>query len=223
MIHVVRDAVAKLGEVVRRDVGGHAHGDAGGAVQQQVRELRGEDGGFARGLVVVGHHIDGVLLQVAEQLLGDLLHAHLGVTHGGGAVAVDGAEVSVAIDQRAAEREVLRHAHDRLVHGRVAVRVVLADHVADDACALEMLGVPGVVEHVHRVEAPAVDGLESVPHVGKGAPHDHRHRVVDVVARHLVFDVDVFKRSRHFRRLFRSCRSVLFFCHLGTRLLGVQK
>ena len=51
-------------------------------------------------------------------------------------VAFDRAEVPLAVDERIAQREVLHHAHERVVHALVAVRVVLAEHVADDRRAL---------------------------------------------------------------------------------------
>ena len=43
VVHVVGDAVAELAEVVWRDVGGHADGDAGRAVEEKVGELCRKD------------------------------------------------------------------------------------------------------------------------------------------------------------------------------------
>ena len=62
--------------------------------------------------------------------------ADLRVAHRGGGVAVDGAEVALPVHERLAHREVLRHTDDRVVDRRVAVRVVLAHDVADDAGGL---------------------------------------------------------------------------------------
>jgi hypothetical protein len=120
-------------EVVRRYIGRHAHGDTGRPVDQQVRDPRREHGRFAFGLVVVRDEIDGLLVDIGDQLVGDACHAHLGVTHGGRRVAIHRAEISLAIDQHIAQREWLGHAHDRIVDGRVPVRVVFTDDVADDA------------------------------------------------------------------------------------------
>ncbi len=47
------DALDDLPEVVRRDVRRHADGDAGGAVHEEVRELRGKDRRLLARLVVV--------------------------------------------------------------------------------------------------------------------------------------------------------------------------
>ena len=62
--------------------------------------------------------------------------AGLGVAHGGGAIAIDIAEIALAVDQRVALGEILGEAHQGVVDRLVAVRVELADDVADDAGAL---------------------------------------------------------------------------------------
>ena len=83
----------------------------------------------------------------------------------------------MAVDEWRAERKVLRHAHQRVVDRRVAVRVVLAEHLAHDTRALALRPVGLQVELVHRVEDAPVDGLEAVADVGQRAAHDDRHRV----------------------------------------------
>ena len=162
VLHVVVDAVAELPEVVRRNVRRHADGNARGAVEEEVRKLRRQDRRLLQGLVVVRDEVDRVLLEIAQELVGDALHADFGVTHRRSAVAVDGAEVAVAVHQRHAQRERLGHADDRVVDGRIAVRMVLADHFAHHAGRLHVLRVPLVVKLVHREETAAVDGLQTV-------------------------------------------------------------
>ncbi len=183
--------VHDLREVVRRNLRRHADGDAFGAVEQKVRHARRHDRRLAQRLVVVGVEGDGLLLDVGENLAGDLRHARFGVAHRGGRVAVHRAEVALPVDQRVAHREVLRQADDGVVDGRVAVRVVLTDHVADDARRLLVSLVVLVAEFVHRPEHAPVDGLEPVAHVRQRAPDDDRHGVVEIRTAHLVFDVDV--------------------------------
>ena len=65
----------------------------------------------------------------------DLGEARLGVAHGGGVIAVDIAEIALPVDQRIALREILREPHQRVIDRLVAVRMELADHVADHARA----------------------------------------------------------------------------------------
>ncbi len=130
------EAVADLAEVVRRDFGGHADRDAVGAVDQQVGELAGQDQRLAVFAVVVVDEIDGVAFEVGEHLGGDVGQPRLGVTHGRGRQAGDGAEVALRLDQPMAHVPVLGHAHQRRIDGRVAVRMVALHRLADDAGAL---------------------------------------------------------------------------------------
>ena len=93
------DRVDGLREVVRRHVGGHADRDALAPVDQKIREAAGEDFRFQLGPIVVVHEIDRVAIDVADQFQGQFVHPGLGVTHGGGLVAVDVAEVPVPIHE----------------------------------------------------------------------------------------------------------------------------
>ena len=87
----------------------------GGAVDEQVRQLGREHRRLHARAVVVLDEVDRVLVDVGQHLGGDGRHARLGVAHGRGGVAVDGAEVALAVDQRVAQREVLGQAHERVV------------------------------------------------------------------------------------------------------------
>jgi hypothetical protein len=188
--------VDDLAEVVGGHVGGHADGDAAGAVDQQVGKARRQDDGLVLGIVVVGLEVDGVLVDVVEQRMRGAGEAHFRVSHGRRGVAVDGAEVALAVDQRQAQRIGLRHAHQRVVDRLVAVRVILTDDVADDAGRLAVGLVPVVAVLVHGEQDAPVHGLQAVAHVGQGARHDHAHGVVEVGALHLLLDgdrADVFR------------------------------
>ena len=114
-----RDAgVDDLGEVVRRNLGGHADGDAVRAVDEQVRNARRQNV-RARPSVSskLATKVDGVLVDVGQQRSSAIsVSARFGVSVGRRRVAIDGAEVALAIDQRIAQRERLRHAHHRVVH-----------------------------------------------------------------------------------------------------------
>ena len=187
-----------LGEVVRRDVRRHADRDPRRAVDEQVRQPRRQDRRLLLLAVVVRDEVDGLAVDVGEELGGDPVEPALGVAHRRRVVAVDRAEVALAVDQRIAHREVLRHPHQRVVDRGVAVRVVLAHHVADHARALHVRPVPDDVRFLHRVEHAAVHRLQAVAHVGERAADDHAHRVIEVRAPHLLFEAD---RQRFLREL----------------------
>ena len=182
--------VDDLSEVVRRDVGCHADGDARAAVHDQVGIACGQDGGLEGALVVVRGEVDGVHVDVGEHVAGDLLKAGFGVTHGGWRVAVDGAEVALAVDERVAHAEGLGEADHGVVDGGVAVGVIVAHGEADDLGALGVFLVGLETHLLHGVEDAAVDGLEAVADVGQGAADDDGHGVVQVGPSHLLFKVD---------------------------------
>ena len=183
--------VDDLGEVVRRDVGRHAHRDARGAVDEQVGILGREDRRLAQRSVVVRHPVDRVLLEVlGEQLFGQTRQADFRVPVGRRVVAVQGTEVPLSVHERVPHREVLRHADDRVVDGRIAVRVVLAHDVPDDARGFSVRLVVGVALVPHAVQAAAMDRLQPVADVGERPSDDDGHGVVEVGAADLLLDRD---------------------------------
>ena len=181
--------VDDLGQVVRRDVRRHADGDTRRTVHQQVREARGQHAGLLAALVEVRVPVDGLLVDVAQHFVGDLRHSGLGVSVGGRGVAINGTEVAVAVDEHIAHGEVLRETHERVVHRRVAVRMIAAQHVADAGRRLFERLVARQAVFVHGVQDAAVDRLQAVAHIGQRAPDDDRHRVFDVGGLHLVHEL----------------------------------
>ena len=136
-------------QVVRRDIGGHTYGNARRAVDQQIRNAAWKDERFFFRAVVVGAEIDGFFVDVAQHFVGDFGETDLGVTHRRSVVSVDRAEVALAVDQHMAQREILGHTDDGVVHRTVAMRVVLTDHVTHDTGRFFVRTVPVVVEFVH--------------------------------------------------------------------------
>ena len=203
-------AFATSREVVGRDVGRHADRDAARAVDQQVGDLGREDRRLAKPVVEVGLELDGVLVDVLQHRHRDAGEPRLGVPVGRRRIAIHRAEVALSVHQRVAQRELLDHAHQRVVHRAVAVRVVLAQHVAHHRRGLLVGPARHQPELVHRVEDAPVHRLEAVPHVGQGAGDDDAHRVVDERLLHLLFDEagqDPFARVRcgHVRRVLEEC------------------
>ena len=188
--------VDDLAQIVRRDVGGHADGDAAGAVDQEVRVLRRQDRRLLAALVVVRPEVDRVLVDIGQQRVGDLGQPALGVAHRRRRIAVHRAEIALPVDQRQAHAEVLRHADQRVVDRRIAVRMVLAHHVADDQRRLAVRPAEIVAGVAHGVEDAPLHRLEAVAHVGQGAADDHAHGVIEVAALHLLLDRDDLEGAR---------------------------
>ena len=185
--HLQPHRLVHLTQVVRRHVGGHPHGDPARAVHQQVRQPpRQADrlGGLA---VVAGAEVHGVLVQLVEHLHGRRRQPALGVP-GRRRRVVERAEVALGVHKRDGAAEVLPHAHQRVVDGGVAVRVVLPHGVAHDAGALAMWRLGPQPHAQHRVQDATLHRFEPVAHVGDGPGRDHRQRVRQERLRHLVGD-----------------------------------
>ncbi|MNJ31361.1 hypothetical protein D3C77_259960 [compost metagenome] len=182
--------VDHFAQVVRRDVGRHADGDAARAVDQQVRNPRRQDDGLQFLLVIVRLEIDRVLVDVGQQGHRRRGHLGLGVTHGGRHIAVDRAEVALAVDQHQPHGEVLGHADQGHVDRGVAVRVEPAQHVADHAGALRIRPLGRHVQVVHRIKDAPMHRLQTVARVRQGPADDHAHGVVEVGALQLILDGD---------------------------------
>ena len=169
-----------LPKVMRRDVGGHTHGDAGRAVDQQIRDACGQDDGLGARAVVIGTIRDRIAIEFLQHLVGDACQPALGIAHGRRRIAVERPEVAGSIDERHAQGKRLRHANQRFVNGGIAVRMVVAHDVTDDLGALAVLRVSRQVLLPHRVKNAALHRLEPIADIRQGARGDHRQRVVQV-------------------------------------------
>ena len=159
VIDQLYDSLHHLPEIVGRDVRRHSHGDACGAVHQQVRITGGKHGGLLLGLVEVRDEIYGVFIDVRQHLHGNLAQAGLGITHGRRPVPVLGSEVSMAVHQRIAGRPVLGHIDQGSVDGAVSMGVVFTHGIADDTGAFSVRLIRTVVQLDHGVKNPSLHRL----------------------------------------------------------------
>ena len=173
---------------MRRDVRGHADGDAGAAVEQQVGQPRRQYPGLLARGIVVRDEIDGVLVDVREELVRDRGQTRFGVAHRRRTIAVDRSEVSLTIDERVAEVEVLRHADEGVVDGGIAVGVIVLEHFADDTGALAVARIRAKPHLRHREQDAAMDRFQAVSSIRQRALHDDTHGVIEIGLAHLVFD-----------------------------------
>ena len=140
--------VDDLSEIVRRNLGRHADGDAIRAVDDEVGNSRRQHHRLDRGVIEVGDKVDRVLVDVGQQLFGNFGEARLGVPVGCWRVAIHRTKIALSIDQRIAQTPGLRQAHHRVVDSGIAVRMVLLQTLAHYAGALHVLA---IVQHAHVV------------------------------------------------------------------------
>ena len=190
VVDEVDHRVDHLSEVVRRDVRRHPDGDAAGTVDQQVRESGRQHDGLLLVPVVVRDEIDRLRIDVTKQFERDRRQPRFRVAHGSRRIAVDRAEVAVRVDQWVAQRPVLCQSHEGVVHGLERVGVVLLHDLADGPGGLAVRPVRPQSPLEHRPEHPAVHRLQTVAHLGQRPTDDDGHRVVEVGALDLLFQLD---------------------------------
>ena len=175
IVDIGADGVAALSEVVGCHVGGHTHRNTGRAVQQQQRSLGGEHRRLFDGIVEVQGEIYRILVQVSENILGNLLQFGFRITHGRHGVSVHRTEVTLAIDQAITLVPVLGETSHGVVHAGIAVRVEFTQHLTDDTGALLGLARKTQAQAVHAEQHPSLDGFQAVPHIRQRTGNDDRH------------------------------------------------
>ena len=153
---------------MRRDARRHAHRDAGGPIREKVREARGKNNRFFVILIIGWFEIDGILTETIQQKLRGLRHSAFRITHRGGAIAIDIAEITLAIDQRIANREVLGEAHHGIVDRSVAMRVIVTHHFTHDFSTLAIAAVWVQLQLAHAVQNSSLNRLQAIAHIGQG-------------------------------------------------------
>ena len=211
------DAINDLTQVMRGNIGGHADGNAVGTVDQKIGETGREHGGLGQGFVKVRVEIDGILVNPVQKMQGKLLHPGFRITHGGGTVTVNGAEVALPVHQRIADIEGLGQTDHGIIDGRIAVRVEFTQYIADQSCTLAVGLVRCHAELGHVKQDPAVYRLESVADVRERTVDNDGHGIGDETLFHFCFQIDrnqlifdITHGSVSFRQISRSLTRSLF-------------
>jgi len=172
--------VADLAQIVRRNRGGHAHGNPGRPVDQQIGKLRRQHRRLHVPLVIGRYIIHRVQLQVVQQQRRDGRQASFGIPHRSGRQAGDRAKVSLFIDQHVPQVPFLGHADQRRIDHAFAVRMIVAAGIAGDLGAFDPTRSRTEVQVVHGHENAPLRRLQTVPHVGQRAADNHAHGVRQV-------------------------------------------
>ena len=164
---------------MRGDIRRHTDRDTRRAVDEQVREFRGQNDGFLESVVVVRYKVDRVLVYIRKHFESHFAHSRLRITVSSRGVSVDRTEVTVTVDEHISHREILRESDHCVIYRRVAVGMVAAENRTDRVRALTVSLVGHESVFVHRIEYTSVYGFESVPYVGKSTRRYNGHRVVE--------------------------------------------
>ena len=174
---------------MRRNVCRHADRNTVRSVDKKIRDAARKHFRLHRRFIKVGHEIDGILLDVRHHLRRHFGEFRFRITHCCGAVPVNRTEISVSLDKRISGIERLRETHHGVINGRIAVRMIFTEAVADDAGALSVGFVRLETELIHGVQDPPVNRFQTVTHIRKRTVDDDRHRIRDEAGLHLRFQI----------------------------------
>ena len=206
-----------LGQVVRRNVGCHADGDAVGTVHQKVRETGGENPRFFSRFIEVGIPVYGLFFNIPQHLLCHTSHSCFRITVCSRRVAIDGAEVTVSVDQRIAHGKVLCQSDQSIIDRCITMGMVTAQYVADCSRTFPVRLVSCQTVLIHCIQNTAMDRFQSVAYIRQGTSDDNRHCIFYIAGGHFM---DQFRFYDHLVRKTDLFRLIIFiFCHLCSVLL----
>ena len=134
MIDEIKSRRAKFSYVMRWNIGGHANRDTGRSVGKKIRESTRKNDRFLVFFVIGRAEVDSVFGNALKQQRCHFSHTRFGITHRGGVIAIDIAEIALSVHERIAHCKILSKTHQRIIDRSIAVRVELAHHVADNTC-----------------------------------------------------------------------------------------
>ena len=115
-----------------RHVGRHAHGNTAGTIDQKVRKAGWKDRRLLLGAVIVFAKIDSILFDIIKHRHGNLRHTGFRVAHGCRWITIDGAEITLTVNQRQPQRKILGHAYQGVINRLVAMGMILTHDIADN-------------------------------------------------------------------------------------------
>src|SRR5437016_997139 len=165
IVDLCTDSINHFVEIVRRNIGRHTHSDACSAINEQIWKGSRENRRLGACFVIIWDEIDRVLIHVGHQRGAEMRHARFGVTHRSWGIAFDGAEVTLAVDERFTHRPRLGHVDERGIDHRFAVRVIISAGVTANLRAFAVLSSRKKREVMHRIKNSSLRWLESIAHV----------------------------------------------------------
>ena len=173
MLQQMSGSCDHLAEIVGSHIGSHAHCDPGRPVHQQIGNRGRQYLRLSLATVVVTDQIYDVFVQRRGHIQCGCGESALGVPHGSGPI-IGGAEVAVAVHHGQPQTEGLRHPHQCVVDGTIAVRMQPTHHLPHHASGLHVAAVWPQTHLGHLEQDPPLHRFEAVAGVGKRSGVDHR-------------------------------------------------
>ena len=177
----VNTGIGHFAQIVRRNIRAHAHGNAGGAIEQHIGQPGRQQLGLIHGAIEIGQPFHRSLAQLGQQHFRIRRQLGFRITHGGKRFrVVRTTPVPLTIHQRIAVTERLRHQHHGFVAGRVPMRMILTQHITHRTGGLLVLGRGLQAQLTHGVHDTPLHRLKAVTNIGKGPIQNHVHGIIQV-------------------------------------------
>ena len=135
---------------------GHTYGDTVGSVDQQIRKTGRQNYRLLFFSVKVRSEIYRIFFNISEHLQSQRSHTGFCITHGCGAISVNGTEVSVAVYESVSYVERLSQPYHCVIYGGVSVRVVFTHDFSDYTGGFFVRLVRSYSQSAHTVKDPSV-------------------------------------------------------------------
>ena len=169
-----------LPQIMRRNIGSHAHGDTGSSVHQKIWIFAGKHYRFLFRIIEIRYKINRIFVNISQKLHGDFRKPGLRITHGGSSVTVHGTKVPVPVHQRISGGPILCHINQRAVNRAVAMGMIFTHGITYDTGAFTMGLVRTVIQFYHGIEHAALNRLQTVPHIRQRPGSNDTHGVVNI-------------------------------------------
>ena len=188
-----------LAKIVRGHIRGHADGNAGTTIDQQVRNRGRQHSRLLKLVIVIRREIDGIFGDIGIHAQRGRRHTSLGITRSSRTV-IERTEIAVTVHQWQPHRERLRQTYHRLVNRGIAMRMELAHHFANHTRRLHIRPVRIEVHLTHLIDDASLHRLETVPGIRQRSGVNHRIRVFEERFAHFLvqrrFDDVLLDRTR---------------------------
>ena len=181
LVQQTNHSTGHFADIVRRDIGRHAHSNTRSTVEQHIGQARRQSNRLVHCTVEVRLPLHRALTQLTEQHFGIRGQTRFGITHRGeGLRIVRRTPVTLTVHQRITVREWLRHQYHGLITGAVTMRVILTQHVTHGTGRLFVLGRVFQAEFAHGVHDTSLNRLQAVTDVRQGTIENDVHGVIQV-------------------------------------------
>ena len=140
-------------------VGCHTHRNACRPIDKQIWHTGRQHRRHCLRAVIVILPIYRIFVKVGKHLVRELLHTHLGITHGSGWVAIYRTKVSLPIYQHITHRKRLSKTYNGIIHRSIAMRMIFTDNITHNTGGFFVRFVIIIRQLVHGIHHTAMNGL----------------------------------------------------------------